>query len=70
MIKDQWISFIHQLQDDICAALEKVDGKATFQEDKWDRAEGGGGRTRVIGNGAVLEKGGVNTSVVFGPVTD
>jgi coproporphyrinogen III oxidase len=48
MIKDQWISFIHQLQDDICAALEKVDGKATFQEDKWDRAEGGGGRTRVI----------------------
>ncbi|HCL06944.1 MAG TPA: coproporphyrinogen III oxidase, partial [Chitinophagaceae bacterium] len=34
MIKDQWISFIHQLQNDICTALEKADGKAIFQEDK------------------------------------
>ena len=69
-IKEQWIEFIHQLQDDICKALEQADGKATFKEDKWERPEGGGGRTRVIANGNVFEKGGVNTSIVFGEVTD
>ena len=69
-IKDHWISIIDQLQNNICNALEKADGKAVFQEDKWDRSEGGGGRTRVIANGNVFEKGGVNTSVVFGEVTD
>lgn len=69
-IKTQWIGFIHQLQDDICAALELCDGKAKFVEDLWERPEGGGGKTRVISNGAVFEKGGVNTSVVFGKVTD
>lgn len=70
MIKEQWISFIHQLQDDICNALEQADGKAKFVEDKWERPEGGGGKTRVIANGDVFEKGGVNTSIVFGDVTD
>ncbi len=69
-IKQEWIEFIHQLQDDICAALEVSDGKAKFIEDAWDRAEGGGGKTRVIANGDVFEKGGVNTSVVYGDVTD
>lgn len=69
-IKQQWIAFIHQLQDDICVALEAADGKAKFVEDKWERAEGGGGKTRVIANGDVFEKGGVNTSIVFGEVTD
>lgn len=69
-IKESWISFIHELQDKICSALEDVDGKATFIEDKWERAEGGGGKTRVIANGNVFEKGGVNTSIVFGDVTD
>jgi coproporphyrinogen III oxidase len=69
-IKEQWITIIHQLQDDICAALEACDGKATFMEDKWEREEGGGGKTRVIANGNVFEKGGVNTSIVFGEVTD
>lgn len=68
--KDQWIAFIRDLQDQICAALEKSDGVARFQEDLWERPEGGGGRTRVIANGDVFEKGGVNTSVVFGEVTD
>lgn len=68
--RDTWIDFIHQLQDQICAALETSDGKATFKEDKWERAEGGGGKTRVISNGNVIEKGGVNTSVVYGKVTD
>lgn len=69
-IKTQWISLIHQLQDDICTALEACDGKAVFVEDKWERPEGGGGKTRVISHGNVFEKGGVNSSVVFGPVTN
>lgn len=69
-IREQWIGFIHQLQNDICASLETCDGKATFFEDKWERDEGGGGITRVIANGNVFEKAGVNTSVVYGDVTD
>ena len=69
-IKDNWINYIHDLQNRICRALEQADGQAAFKEDKWDRPEGGGGKTRVIAGGKVFEKGGVNTSVVFGPVTD
>lgn len=69
-IKEQWITFIHELQDAICAALEKTDGKARFIEDRWERPGGGGGKTRVIANGNVFEKGGVNTSVVFGEVSE
>ncbi len=69
-VKDNWISYIHDLQDRICSALEAVDGKTKFFEDKWEREEGGGGKTRVIANGNVFEKGGVNTSVVFGNITD
>lgn len=69
-IRDNWISFIHQLQDDICAGLEAEDGGAGFIDDRWERPGGGGGRTRVISNGGVFEKGGVNTSVVHGAVTD
>ena len=66
----QWIHFIHQLQNDIFAALETCDGTVKFTEDTWERPEGGGGKTRVMSNGKVIEKGGVNTSVVFGDVTD
>jgi len=69
-IKENWITFIEGLQDDICRALETSDGKAKFREDKWERDEGGGGKTRVIANGNIFEKGGVNTSVVFGDVTE
>jgi coproporphyrinogen III oxidase len=54
------------LQDRICKALENADGKAVFQEDIWKRAGGGGGRTRVMSSGKVIEKGGVNFSEVFG----
>lgn len=68
MFKDRFRDFIHGLQDTICAGLEQLDGKATFAEDKWERPEGGGGKTRVIANGNVFEKGGVNTSVVYGPL--
>ncbi|MDP2504636.1 oxygen-dependent coproporphyrinogen oxidase [Oceanobacter sp. 3_MG-2023] len=66
-------AFLLDLQDRICAALEQQDGQARFSEDTWERdeAEGslqllGGGRTRVIANGAVIEKGGVNFSHVRG----
>lgn len=69
-VKETWIAFIHDLQNRICTALEQSDGKATFVEDAWERPEGGGGKTRVIANGNVFEKGGVNTSIVFGDVTD
>lgn len=69
-IKESWITYIEDLQDRICTALEQTDGKARFIEDQWDRQEGGGGKTRVISNGNVFEKGGVNTSVVHGPVTE
>lgn len=65
-MKHQFIDFIHELQDRICAAIEAQDGKATFREDLWHRAAGGGGKTRVIADGTVFEKGGVNTSVVHG----
>jgi coproporphyrinogen III oxidase len=65
-VKEQFTSYIHSLQDTICAGLERADGKAKFVEDQWTRPEGGGGKTRVIANGNVFEKGGVNTSVVTG----
>ncbi len=80
--RDNWIGFIHDLQKQICQSLEKVDGEAVFITDEWDRVldesgagyaghrGGGGGITRVISDGAVFEKGGVNSSVVWGPVTD
>jgi len=69
-IKEDWILYIESLQNIICSALEASDGKAKFIEDAWQRKEGGGGKTKVISNGNVFEKGGVNTSVVFGNVTD
>lgn len=69
-MKDKFYQYIQQLQDRICAALEEADGSARFQEDHWERAEGGGGRTRVIEEGAVFEKGGVNISAVYGPLPE
>ena len=54
------------LQDSICARLEQSDGSGKFQEDNWERPGGGGGRTRVLADGAVIEQGGVNYSHVFG----
>ncbi|MCO6174862.1 oxygen-dependent coproporphyrinogen oxidase [Flavobacterium sp. NRK F10] len=69
-MKDQFYAYIQQLQDQICKGLEDSDGKAKFQEDLWERPEGGGGRTRVIENGNVFEKGGVNISAVHGKLPD
>lgn len=67
-MKEKFYTYIQKLQDSITAKLEEIDGKATFQEDLWEREEGGGGRTRVIENGSVFEKGGVNISAVHGPL--
>ncbi|WP_286263902.1 oxygen-dependent coproporphyrinogen oxidase [Thalassotalea atypica] len=60
------IEFLKTLQDDICHALETEDGSGKFVEDNWQRPEGGGGRTRVLTNGTVIEQGGVNFSLVSG----
>jgi coproporphyrinogen III oxidase len=59
-------SYLMDLQDRICTALEQQDGVAHFEEDLWQREGGGGGRTRVLRNGAVFEQGGVNFSHVYG----
>lgn len=67
-MKDKFYQYIQDLQDTITSRLEAVDGKAKFRQDLWERPEGGGGRTRVIENGDVFEKGGVNISAVHGPL--
>ena len=70
---DQFLAmeaYINELQDRICAGLESVESGATFQEDIWKRPEGGGGRTRIIQNGNVFEKGGVNISSVYGKMPE
>ena len=69
MTKDEIAAHFKVLQDTICKGLEDLDGHAKFNEDLWDRAEGGGGRTRVITAGNLLEKGGVAFSAVEGPET-
>lgn len=68
-IKDIKI-YLLQLQQSICDSLEAQDGKAVFKDDKWNREEGGGGLSKVIQNGAVFEKGGVNFSHVHGKMPD
>ena len=65
-IKERFEAHIFDLQDRICAALETSDGPGRFEEDKWERPGGGGGRTRILNKGKVIEKGGVNVSVVHG----
>lgn len=69
-MKNKFYAYIQQLQDTITSKLETIDGEATFQQDLWERSEGGGGRTRVIKNGRVFEKGGVNISAVHGKLPD
>lgn len=69
-MKDQFYTYIQNLQETITKALEKEDGGASFKEDIWERKEGGGGRSRIIENGATIEKGGVNISAVHGPLPD
>jgi coproporphyrinogen III oxidase len=68
-LKTRASDFFSALQDSICAALEAVDG-TRFREDLWQRAGGGGGRTRVLEAGGVFEKAGVNFSAVHGELPD
>lgn len=63
---DQVKQYLLGLQDSICEGLAQVDGEAEFSVEEWDRPEGGGGRSRVLVDGAVLEKAGVNFSHVMG----
>ncbi len=58
--------YLLNLQDSICNAFEKADGTGRFRDDAWSRREGGGGRSRVMEEGAVFEKAGINFSHVFG----
>jgi coproporphyrinogen III oxidase len=59
-------TYLMDLQDQICAGVEALDGKASFMADDWDREQGGGGRSRVLTGGEVFEQAGVNFSHVFG----
>jgi coproporphyrinogen III oxidase len=65
-IRDWFIA----LQETICQQLEGADGEGKFISDQWNRSGGGGGITRVITNGKVIEKGGVNFSAVWGTTPD
>ena len=63
---DRVRDYLTGLQDRICQAIEAADGQARFREDRWQRAEGGGGRTRVMHDGAVFEQAGIGFSDVCG----
>ena len=69
-MKTKFLSYIQTLQNQITAKIEQVDGGAKFKEDIWQRPEGGGGNTRVLENGLVFEKAGVNTSAVHGKLPE
>lgn len=68
--KEEISEWFRSLQDSICTSLEKEDGKGKFMEDKWIRKEGGGGSTRIVQEGNVIEKGGVLFSEVHGAVPE
>lgn len=70
MFKEEVAEKYRQIQDQICQGLIKADGKGTFEEEIWEREGGGGGRTRIMQNGNVIEKGGVNFSAVHGKLPD
>ncbi len=69
-MREKFYRYIRRLQDDICAALAREDGGARFESDIWERPGGGGGRTRVMSDGRVFEKAGVNISAVHGVLPD
>ncbi|GAB1441016.1 hypothetical protein MASR2M36_38010 [Providencia sp.] len=59
-------AYLQSLQDTICQKITELDGKETFLEQTWERSEGGGGRSRVLTNGALFEQAGVNFSHIKG----
>jgi coproporphyrinogen III oxidase len=71
MKKEDIAKYFKGLQDNICRALEESDGKAKFFEDNWERdGDEGGGTSKIIQNGAILEKGGVMFSAVYGELNE
>src|SRR5690606_2658684 len=68
--KDKISQDYKTIQDEICRGLEALDGKGVFKEEIWEREGGGGGRTRIIQQGDLIERGGVNYSSVFGRLPD
>ncbi len=70
MFRDEVALAYQAIQDSICEGLVLADGKAKFEEELWQRDGGGGGRTRVMQNGNVIEKGGVNFSAVYGKLPE
>lgn len=70
MFRDEVAAAYQQIQDSICEGLVQADGKANFEEELWQREGGGGGRTRVMQGGNVIEKGGVNFSAVHGKLPE
>ncbi|MDX1670906.1 MAG: oxygen-dependent coproporphyrinogen oxidase [Balneolaceae bacterium] len=69
-IKQRFTAYINRLQDEICDAFEALDGRARFRHDDWERKGGGGGHTRIMEDGKVIEKGGVNVSTVHGELPE
>jgi len=69
-LKHRAAELFRSVQNSMCLRLEKVDGGTTFRTDEWERPGGGGGITRVLENGSVFEKAGVNFSEVFGRMPD
>jgi len=65
-IREEFESVLMKAQDDICGAIERLDGKAKFVQDRWKKTTGGGGRSRVLMDGDVFEKAGINFSVLKG----
>jgi coproporphyrinogen III oxidase len=65
-LKSRATEFLRSLQDEITSALETFEGGARFREDTWERPGGGGGRTRILTDGNIFEKAGVNFSAVHG----
>jgi coproporphyrinogen III oxidase len=68
--KEEITQWFQQLQDEICVAIEKTDSQGKFQQDLWSREGGGGGRSRIMNNGRIIEKGGVNFSAVHGELPE
>jgi coproporphyrinogen III oxidase len=69
-LRSEFAGFLRGQQEEICAALERLDGPGRFGSDSWSRAGGGGGVTRILEDGAVLEKAGVNFSDVSGELSE
>jgi coproporphyrinogen III oxidase len=69
-MRERMTTFVRSLQDEVCIALEVLEGGARFREELWERPGGGGGRTRVLEGGKVFEKAGVNTSEVHGELSE